>query len=117
MVSLTGLTEPEAILDWSHQQGAKTVVLKLGSDGALASDATTRQHVPGHLVELVDATGAGDCFCGNLLARMAMGDGVFEAAQYANAAAALAVQGYSAVAPLPYPAAVRALLRAGSANS
>ena len=57
-----------------------------------------------------DATGAGDCFCGNLLARMALGDDVFTAARYANAAAALAVQGYGAVAPLPTREQVEALL-------
>jgi len=61
-------------------------------------------------VEVRDATGAGDCFCGNLLARLAQGDNIFEAARYANAAAALTVQGYGAVAPLPYPGQVRALL-------
>ena len=115
MTSLTGLAEPEAILDWGHQQGAKTVVLKLGSDGALVSDGTRRMRLVGHRVPLVDATGAGDCFCGNLLARIALGDVVFEAAHYANAAAALAVQGYSAVGPLPYPAAVRALMKTSTA--
>jgi 2-dehydro-3-deoxygluconokinase len=58
----------------------------------------------------VDATGAGDCFAGNLLARLAAGDALPEAARYANAAAALAVQGHGAVAPLPRPDAVRRLL-------
>ena len=66
--------------------------------------------VPGHRAELVDATGAGDCFCGNLLARLARGDTLFDAARYANAAAALAVQGFGAVAPLPRPEQVQALL-------
>jgi 2-dehydro-3-deoxygluconokinase len=59
---------------------------------------------------MVDATGAGDCFCGNLLARLALGDSVFDAARYANAAAAIKVQGFGAVAPLPRPDQVRALL-------
>lgn len=106
MVTLTGLTEPQAIIDWSHARGARTVVLKLGAAGALVSDGVTRQSVAGQRVTMVDATGAGDCFCGNLLARMAMGDDVFTAAAYANAAAALSVQGYGAVAPLPNPAQV-----------
>ena len=47
-------------------------------------------------------------------ARLAMrrdqGDDLLAAARYANAAAALSVQGLGAVAPLPTPAAVRALL-------
>jgi 2-dehydro-3-deoxygluconokinase len=62
-------------------------------------------------VPLVDATGAGDCFCGNLLARLSAGASLPEAARYANAAAALSEQGFGAVAPLPRPAQVRALLR------
>jgi 2-dehydro-3-deoxygluconokinase len=61
-------------------------------------------------VQAVDATGAGDCFSGNLLARLAQGNDVFAAARYANAAAALAVQGWGAVAPLPRPDQVKALL-------
>ena len=82
------------------------MVLKLGAEGALVSDGTKRLLVAGKRVTLVDATGAGDCFCGNLLARMALGDDVFTATHYANAAAALAVQGYGAVGPLPYAAQV-----------
>lgn len=110
ITTLTGMTDADAIVDWSHGLGAKTVVLKLGSEGALVSDGARRERMPVHKVRLVDATGAGDCFCGNLLARIALGDGVFDAARYANAAAALSVQGYGAVAPLPRPAQVRALL-------
>ncbi|MBI2770669.1 MAG: sugar kinase [Burkholderiales bacterium] len=110
ITTLTGLSDPDAVVDWGHRGGAKTVVLKLGGEGALASDGGTRRRIAPHRVQLVDATGAGDCFCGNLLARMALGDSVFDAGRYANAAAALAVQGFGAVAPLPRPDQVRALL-------
>ena len=110
VTALSGLDQPQAIVDWGHALGAKTVVLKLGSDGCLVSDGVTREQLQGHEVTLADATGAGDCFCGNLLARMAAGDTIFEAARYANAAAALAVQGFGAVAPLPRPEQVKALL-------
>lgn len=109
-IELSGMSEPDAVIDWGHALGAATVVLKLGGSGALVSDGRARRRIAGHKVTLADATGAGDCFCGNLLARMAQGDDVFEAARYANAAAALAVQGFGAVAPLPRPEQVRALL-------
>lgn len=102
MQALTGLSDPDAIVDWGHARGAATVVLKLGAEGALASNGQRRERIAGLRVTPVDATGAGDCFCGNLLARLAQSDDVFAAARYANAAAALAVQGYGAVAPLPY---------------
>lgn len=116
MVTLTGLNDPETIVDWSHAHGAHTVVLKLGAGGALVSDGVSRQRVSGQAVNVVDATGAGDCFCGNLLARMAAGDDVFTAAGYANAAAALSVQGYGAVTPLPHPLQVAAQLEVARAS-
>jgi 2-dehydro-3-deoxygluconokinase len=106
ITALTGLTEPNAILDWCHAHGAQQVVLKLGAEGAVASEGTRRQRVPGWAVQAVDATGAGDCFAGNLLARLSQGDDLWTATAYANAAASLSVQGYGAVAPLPLPGAV-----------
>jgi 2-dehydro-3-deoxygluconokinase len=110
MQLLTGLDRPEAMIDWAHAQGVRTVVLKRGSQGCWVSDGMRRQALPPYRVRVVDATGAGDCFSGNLLARLSAGDDVFAAAQYANAAAALSVQGFGAVAPLPRPEAVRALM-------
>lgn len=110
MVALTGLAQPDAIVDWGHAHGAPTVVLKLGGEGVLVSHAGRRERIPVHPAKVVDATGAGDCFCGNLLARVAAGDNVFAAARYANAAAALAVQGWGAVAPLPTAEAVQQVL-------
>ena len=116
MTALTGLTQAPDIIAWSHAQGAAQVVLKLGADGALASDGQTQRQLPGHAVQAVDATGAGDCFAGNLLARLAAGDTLWAATAYANAAAALSVQGLGAVAPLPRSEAVAQLLtKEGSA--
>ncbi len=111
--ALSGLDDPGAIVDWAHALGAPTVFLKLGPGGVVVSDGTRRERVPGHAVKAVDATGAGDCFCGAALARLAAGDGIVDAARYANAAAALATTGFGAVAPLPRPDAVRALLAKG----
>lgn len=110
MLALTGLSQPGDILQWGHDHGAATVVLKLGADGALVSDGQDRQAIAPRNVTVRDATGAGDCFCGNLLARLAKGDDIFRAAQYANAAAALSVQGYGAVAPMPRSNSVFAVL-------
>lgn len=110
MVAITGLASPAKIVDWGHAVGAKTVVLKLGEKGAIVSNDARGGMVKGRVVQVVDATGAGDCFCGNLLARIALGDDVFKAAVYANAAAALSVQGFGAVDPLPTAKQVKELL-------
>lgn len=107
---LSGLSDPQAIVRWSHDVGAKRVVLKMGSEGVLLSDGALQSRIAPFTLKAVDATGAGDCFAGNLLARLALGDDLTTAARYANAAAALSVQGFGAVAPLPLPNAVHALL-------
>jgi len=107
---LSGLNDPEAIYDWCLALGAKAVTLKIGPDGAIAGDATQRQRIRGNKVDCIDATGAGDCFDGAFVARLAANDSIFDAARYANAAAALTTTGYTAIAPIPRPAAVRALL-------
>lgn len=108
--TLTGIEDPRALLDWSHDQGARVVALKMGGQGVWVSDGTYRERIAPHRVDAVDATGAGDCFDGTFLARLAQGDGAVDAARYANAAAALAVTGYGAVEPIPSPGAVRAFL-------
>ncbi len=108
---LSGHAEPQAILDWSHTQGASLVALKMGGDGVWISTARFRERIPGHRIDVVDATGAGDCFDGALLTRLSAGDAPVDAARYANAAAALATTGYGAVAPLPTDEAVRAFLK------
>jgi 2-dehydro-3-deoxygluconokinase len=107
---LSGMEEVDANLDWAHGLGAKTVFLKLGPEGVVVSDGAKRERIPGIKLQLVDATGAGDCFCGAALARLDAGDSVWDAARYANAAAALKTTGFGAVEPVPRPEAVRALL-------
>ncbi len=108
---LCGLADPQAILDWCHRAGAAVVALKLGAAGVIGSDGDRREHIVGYQVDCVDATGAGDCFAGALLARMAAGDDFWTGLRYANAAAALTTTGYGAVAPLPRPQAVTELMK------
>jgi len=110
--ALSDRTEPDAIVDWCYANGARAVLLKLGKDGVLvcAGRGGERVRVPGFVVDAVDATGAGDCFAGALVARLVAGDDLIQAARYANAAAALTTTGFGAVAPIPRPDAVRALL-------
>lgn len=109
---LSGFADPDAILDWCFAAGAREVVLKLGPEGAIHADASGRRRIAGHRVDAVDATGAGDCFAGALLARRVAGDAMDVALAYANAAAALTTTGYGAVAPIPTRAQVLAFLSA-----
>lgn len=112
MQHLTGHTDPMGTLDWIREAGAGgVVILKMGRDGAILDDGGTRQPVAALEVAAVDATGAGDCFAGSLLARRAQGDNWGAAVRYANVAAALSTQGFGAVQPLPRPEQVVALLQ------
>jgi 2-dehydro-3-deoxygluconokinase len=106
----TGLEEPDAIVDWCLDAGARMVVLKQGAAGVLLATGEARCAIAGYRVRHVDATGAGDCFAGCFLARLTAGDEPAQAARYANVAAALSTRGFGAVAPIPRPAEVLAAL-------
>lgn len=109
--TLMGVDDPDTICDRLLRRGAKVVALTMGADGVLVATPDARARIAPHRVEAVDATGAGDAFDGAFLAEwLATGD-AFASARFANAAAALSVQGYGAVAPLPRRDAVEALLR------
>lgn len=110
---LTGLTAPDAIADFYLGLGADIVALTLGKDGTLVATPEHRERLAAQVVEAVDATAAGDTFDGAFLARIAAGDSPFDAARYANAAAALSTLGYGAVAPMPDRKAVEAFLAVG----
>jgi 2-dehydro-3-deoxygluconokinase len=103
---LTGLTDPDAMLDFYLRLGSKVVVLKMGAAGAYVATTRARVRVPAYPVAAVDATGAGDTFCGSFLARVLAGDGPEAAARYAVVAAGLKCRGYGAVGPIPAAAEV-----------
>jgi 2-dehydro-3-deoxygluconokinase len=111
---LTGLTDPDAILDFYLRLGPKVVVLKMGESGAYLATPDHRVRIARHDVHVIDATGAGDTFCGSFLARILSGDDPAAAARYANVAAALKCTGYGAVAPIPRAAEVLAAMRGES---
>jgi 2-dehydro-3-deoxygluconokinase len=110
VTTLTGLTEPDAMLDFYLRLGSRVVLLKMGEAGAYLATTDARIRIPAHKVAAVDATGAGDTFCGSFLARVLAGDDPKAAARYASVAAALKCRGYGAVGPIPRPAEVWEIL-------
>ena len=110
---LTGLADPDHILDFYLRLGPKIVALTLGADGAVVATRDRRERLPPVAVKLVDATGAGDMFDGAFLAEYLRTGDPFAAGRYANVAAALSTEGYGAVAPMPRRAAVEAAMKAG----
>ncbi len=111
-VLLTGLREPDAIVDFYLGLGCDVVALKMGANGALVATGRARRRIAPYKANAVDATGAGDTFAGAFLAALIAKTPVFEAATTANVAAALSTCGYGAVAPIPGRTAVAAALSA-----
>ena len=108
---LTGLADPDRIVDFYLGLGPKIVALTLGSDGALIATEDRRERLAPYPAKLVDATGAGDTFDGAFLAEYLRTGDPFAAGHYANVAAALSTEGYGAVAPMPRRPAVEAALK------
>jgi len=117
VAAITGLREPDALVDWCLGLGAKTVALKLGDQGAVVATPSQRWRIPPHPCRMVDATGAGDTFGGAFLAEYLRTGDPFRAAAYGNAAAALSTQGHGAVAPMPRRSQVEAFLAVPSSPS
>ncbi len=89
---LSGADEPAAAAAVFRQLGVRDVAVKLGERGCAVFTAGAAIRVPAFEVPAVDTTGAGDCFAGAFLAAWLRGHSLAEAARFANAAAALAIQ-------------------------
>ena len=103
---LTGfrLTDMESIKSAAKhllEESVPTVVLTLGDQGALLATAEDIQLVPSYSVKAVDATAAGDAFCGTLAVSVARGDSWESAVNFANAAGALTVTKLGAAPSIP----------------
>jgi len=98
-------------------RGAGAVVTTLGPDGALALDADGAAHIPAPLVDAVDATAAGDTFCGALAVMLAEGRDLREAVRYAVTAASLAVTKLGAIPSIPTRDEVERFLHRPTASS
>lgn len=83
-------------------RSVETVVVTRGGEGALvARDGEIVANVPAVMVEAVDTTGAGDTFVGVLVARLAGGDELERALEWAAAGAAISVTREGATTSMP----------------
>ncbi len=98
---LTGIADVERAAAELRRLGARELVVKLAEDGCAVFSDEGDLRTPGFAVDVVDTTGAGDCFAGAYLAALQRGRPREEAARFANAAGALAVRQLGAVEALP----------------
>jgi ribokinase len=84
---LAGAEEPTTIDDAAAMAkalpGPSSVVVTLGADGALVVAGDQVTHVPAAKVDAVDATGAGDAFCGAVADALSRGSSLVAAAEWA----------------------------------
>jgi len=93
-------------------RGAAAAVLKLGSRGSMVVTADGHFYTaPPYKVSVVDTTAAGDAFTGALAVALGQGQPLRQAAQFANAAGALACAALGAQAAMPTLDQVRMLMR------
>ncbi len=97
---LTGIEDPLAAAKKLREAGAGAVVVKLGAKGCAVFSGSEELRVPAFEIEVLDTTGAGDCFAGAYLAALQRGCPAGEAARMANAAGALSVRRVGAVGGL-----------------
>ena len=99
-------TLEESLLQLFQSQNLKGLILTLGSGGALAINAEGNFRIPALETEVVDTTGAGDCFVGVFAAAISKEEGFEAALQKANTAAGLSVGALGAQTSMPSEAEI-----------
>jgi len=89
---LSGTEDLEQAACRMQAMGARDVVIKLGREGCAVFTPEAAARRPSFEVDVVDTTGAGDCFVGGFLAALSRRASYSEAARFANAVGALSVQ-------------------------
>ena len=104
-ISGTQITDMDSVAraaDIICSKGVQHVVITLGSKGAFIKERGAYHQVQALKVKAVDATAAGDTFCGAVCVALAEGKGITEAVEFANRAAAITVTRMGAQSSLPY---------------
>ena len=91
----------------------QTVVVTLGAKGVVVVDKNSSEHVESLSVEVLDTTGAGDCFCGVLSAALSEGQGLIDAIKLAVTAAGISVGRAGAATSMPQRNEIEAILADG----
>jgi ribokinase len=81
--------------------GPKSVIITMGSRGAILFEENTELNISAFPVDVVDTTAAGDCFVGALAVALCEGKTLASSADFASAAAAISVTRNGAQPSLP----------------
>ena len=109
---LSGEDTPDAMADYFLGLGVGTVIVKLGARGSLVKNAAERIFQPAIPTKnVVDTTGAGDCFAAGFLSGVLRGGSLAECARFATACSSLTIQKVGATAAIESRAQVENYLR------
>lgn len=89
--ALTGTNDIEESISVFRKLGARTVIVKLGEEGAVGNEGENCIYVPATPDFPVDTTGAGDCFVAGIIASILKGFSMKEAMVFACKAAGLSI--------------------------
>lgn len=92
MAAIYPTREPEEIVDILHEKGCPNVVMKMGKEGSLVSNQDGLVRVPAFPTQVIDTTGAGDCFDAGFIAGLARGFSLPQAALLGSRCAAACIQ-------------------------
>lgn len=93
--------DPGELVTALLRQGFSSVVMTLGAQGAIVGDADGLTAIPTPQITAVDTTGSGDAFAGALVAKLAEGATLVEAAGFAARVGAFAATRRGAQASYP----------------
>jgi len=85
-----------------YEKGVRNVIITLGKQGVYIKNSEMSGKVPAYNVKTVDTTGAGDAFNGCFAAGLLEGMVIDEAADFANAGAALSVTKPGTAPSMPF---------------
>jgi ribokinase len=108
--TLSAHDDPARAAEALQHAGAREVCVTLGAEGVLWCNERGTQHLPAVRATAIDTVGAGDAFCGTLLAAFGHGLAMPLALRWAQAIAAVVVTRRGAQASFPDRATMRDLL-------
>lgn len=100
-IPVTDAESAEKAGKWFLEKGVRTVIITLGSKGAVLVEKERQVFFPSMQVEAVDTTGAGDCFSGALMAGLSQGMELEDAIRFAHKAAAISTTRLGVIEALP----------------
>jgi len=100
-IKVTDQASAKRATGFLHKKGIDTVIITMGAMGAFVSHESKYSMIPGHKVNVVDTTAAGDVFNGALVVALSEGKMMDDAVAFACKAAAISVTRLGAQASAP----------------